>query len=225
MRVKYSETTVGCLQKSGEALFCMGLPIENSRKATALVVEISAELGKGAILLLKNQQLYASAALIRQLIECEYLLHRFNQDHSHASDWITLSNEERRSLFNPKQLRKESEGLFRQEEYWNYCELGGHPHPKGESLLHKVSDMSPNSLFTHETLWLDICQHLERLWFHFIDLVNNNGYENIQTIVDSHELQLCALNQWHKCDTLYSRFERLSMNSLETYLDESKNDA
>ncbi len=56
-------------------------------RGVSAVVEMAGELAAGAVAMLDDDHRYAAAALIRQLIECEYLLHAFVEDLGTAASW------------------------------------------------------------------------------------------------------------------------------------------
>lgn len=103
---------------------------------------------------------YPTAALVRQLVEVEYLLSLFETDAALASQWLAGSPEQLRTMFRPAAMRTQSNGKFRASEYWSHCENGGHPHPRGAALLPCHSD----ALADNRWLWGDLAQHLDRLW-------------------------------------------------------------
>jgi hypothetical protein len=136
----------------------------------SLVVQIAAELTQGAIALIDEGRSYAAAALIRQLLECEYLLESFRQDFDEAKDWYRASDRELRSGFSPYRLR--DIGGFSDAEYRSHCERGGHPHPRGAYLLSIQNEIrkvhSPENdapvVDRNDDLWLDFAHHLQRVW-------------------------------------------------------------
>jgi hypothetical protein len=100
---------------------------------------------------------------VPQLIEAEYLLWLFSHDYATAEEWLKSSPDAMRKFFTPASIRKRSSGQFRDAEYWSHCELGGHPNPKARVLLRDHS--SPFG--SHEWPWVDLAQHLARLWSSF----------------------------------------------------------
>src|SRR5580700_10761388 len=102
-------------------------------RAVSTVICMAAELAEAAVDMAKKSRYYAVAAVIRQLIECEYLLTLFNDDLEHARRWRESTPDEVRKSFTPQTTRKLTG--FADEEYWNHCSTGGHPAPKGAQLL------------------------------------------------------------------------------------------
>jgi hypothetical protein len=138
--------------------------------AVGLVAQISAELVSGAQLLLRNENEYGASALVRQLIECEYLLRAFRLNFSEAARWLDANDGERWD-FKPSKLREI--GGFNRKEYANHCEAGGHPHPNGSRLLRlarmvdeleRAVSGDSREVDTTRALWLDFAFHCDRTW-------------------------------------------------------------
>ena len=141
-----------------------------SFRAVGLVAQISGELVSGAQLLLHNQNEYGASALVRQLIECEYLLRVFALDFAEAARWLDANDSDRWD-FKPNRLRKV--GGFDGKEYADHCETGGHPHPKARLLLEmsraiesleRAAAGEPDSLDVPRALWFDFALHCDRTW-------------------------------------------------------------
>jgi hypothetical protein len=138
--------------------------------AVGLVAQISSELVSGALLLFRNGNEYAASALVRQLIECEYLLRAFGLNFAEAARWHDANDSERWD-FTPSKLRKI--GGFDRKEYAAHCESGGHPHPSGRQLMELPRSMGrleqavsgeTRALDTVRALWLDFTFHCDRTW-------------------------------------------------------------
>jgi hypothetical protein len=124
----------------------------------AVVAQTGGELASGAIALLKDGNRYASAALTRQLLEVEYLAHAFAEDHEAAREWLRTDRERRLEFWSPKKLRKRAGGVFLPKDYGHHCEIGGHPSPRGMTLLPNHQGVAP------EALWIDLAMHLVSAW-------------------------------------------------------------
>jgi hypothetical protein len=101
----------------------------------ATVTQIAGELTGGAVLLLDGGNPYAAAALVRQMVETEQLLWDFAQDRDQAALWLRSQRDERLRAWQPRHVRKRSEGRFRDSDYHLHCERGGHPTPEAMALL------------------------------------------------------------------------------------------
>lgn len=140
-------------------------------RATAIVAEIAGELAVSSVSLLEAGHVYATAALMRQLIEAEYLIWLFSIDETEAERWSKATPAEIRQMFGPKTLRARSAGRFRDSEYWAHCDLGGHPNPKAVLLLSGHQIRYGNTEYPRSELhWADLCQHLLRLWSALLDV-------------------------------------------------------
>lgn len=132
-------------------------------RAVATVASMSTELADAAVAMAAKRRYYAVGAVIRQLIECEYLLVLFNEDLDHARRWAESTPSEIRNSFSPKQMRTLT-GKFSNEEYWGHCDTGGHPAPKGARLLEKLDPMRQSWPASAAELSIDLGLHLRRIW-------------------------------------------------------------
>lgn len=107
-------------------------------------------------LLAEKNQNYAAAALIRQVVEIEYLTWAFKEGHVDLEHWLKSTHEDRRKVFSPASLRQTSKGRFLDKDYRRHCEQGGHPTPEGIHLL------IPGPSF--QILLADLLTHSWRIW-------------------------------------------------------------
>lgn len=131
-------------------------------RAVSTVACMAAELAEAAVDMAKKSRYYAMAAVIRQLIECEYLLTLFNDDLEHARRWRESTPDEVRRSFTPQTMRKLTG--FADEEYWKHCSTGGHPAPKGARLLEKLDPARQSWPYSAAELLIDLGLHLHRIW-------------------------------------------------------------
>lgn len=128
--------------------------------AAALLVNLASELTSGIVMLLRSKREYPAGTLLRQLIEIEYLAFQAYADPSQLEKWYGADPVALRRQFTPQAMRKASGGVFRDQEYWHHCEVGGHPHPRARMLMRKyASRLSPDAF-----LLPDSVQHVRRLW-------------------------------------------------------------
>jgi len=178
--------------------------------AAALVAEISGELVCGALLLLRDGNEYAASALVRQLIECEYLLKAFRLDFAEAARWHDANDTERWD-FSPKKLRKI--GGFDDKEYANHCSTGGHPNPAGRPLMELPRAMgdlerkvtgTTNQLDLVRALWLDLAFHCDRTWRALVELLvaEHARFEHVGRTTKSIEAAAQSRLEWHDADAL-----------------------
>ena len=127
----------------------------------ATMTEIAAELGEGAVSLFDAELWYSGSTLVRQLIECGYLISLAAESREEAEKWIRSSPEEARDWFAPGNMRNRATRDFRLEEYRVHCSRGGHPTPAGLDLLKRHADERPVDA---RLSWSDLVQHLVDLW-------------------------------------------------------------
>lgn len=141
-----------------------------ARRAVGAVAQMGADLAKGASMLFAAGRWYSGAALVRQLIEVEYLVFLFATNSDEPELWLSATTQELQRMFMPKAMRARSNGRFDAKEYSQHCEHGGHPRVKGSIYLRErltlIQD-KPKEFFDPDILWVDLAQHLERLWGNF----------------------------------------------------------
>jgi hypothetical protein len=179
---------------------------EGARRALAIVAQMGAELAVGASQLYDAQRWYAGAALVRQLIEVEYLLFLFATDPGEPGRWINASKDDVRSMFSPAVMRERSGGRFRSTEYSVHCEMGGHPRLQGHVLLREHNILTlPDSLeaLARPLQWVDLAQHVERMWAHYVASVAIHSPSNVYP--DRFQGISSLFHEWHTTDPLPSR--------------------
>lgn len=145
-----------------------GFQHEAAGAGFATATLMAAELGEGARRLFEAELWYSGAALVRQLIECGYLLALMGQHRDEAKTWMTSSHGEILRKFMPRHMRKRAVRSFRAKEYETHCNLGGHPNPAGRSLLNRHVEQGHLAIRGH---WLDLAQHLADTWSSFVSAV------------------------------------------------------
>ena len=113
---------------------------DRSIAALGLLTRITAELAGVSGGLLGGKHRYAGAALLRQVVEIEYLTWAFANGERDADRWLNSTREERREFFAPWKLRKLSDGRFENNDYMYHCEQGGHPVPGASDLIGQGSE-------------------------------------------------------------------------------------
>ena len=152
------------LTASGQILYVGGWLLKSRQlEGIGTLTEMAAELAVESCEAYKSGRWYAGASLIRQLIEAEYLMFLFARNLTVAEEWLMASPDKIRKEFGPNRMRSRAGGAFRNKEYWIHCDSGGHPSPAGRHLLANHSD----PIGSKEIHWLDLAQHLSRLWSHF----------------------------------------------------------
>lgn len=130
--------------------------------AVSLLLRVAGQLVSASADLFSDGRHYAAAALLRQLVEIEYLAWAFDARDSDAERWLRSTAEERRDFFTPAKLRKAAQGKFRSQDYSHHCEMGGHPVPRSAVLLN-------GDQVTCQLLLSDLLGHTGRIWDHLLD--------------------------------------------------------
>ncbi|MFN7147950.1 MAG: hypothetical protein ACK4V6_00565 [Microthrixaceae bacterium] len=108
---------------------------DDAQVAVGVLAQIAADLLEASAALLSGSNHYAGAALLRQIVEVEYLTWAFANDKREASGWLNSTHQERLDFFAPGKLRGISDGHFLASDYRHHCEHGGHPVPMAIPLL------------------------------------------------------------------------------------------
>jgi len=132
--VEFSGAISQVLHQAGSGVAAFGLA-EGSRRAVSLVMRMASEIARGAVTLFRERNWYGGAALVRQLVEVEYLVFLFTSDPNEPDRWLRASPSELRRQYRPAAMRARSGGRFKDAEYWTHCEVGRHPHWKAAALL------------------------------------------------------------------------------------------
>lgn len=199
-REEACRVTAAGLATIGETLLVGGwLLRDDAARAIAVLVQLAGELAGSAVTLLDSERTYGASVLIRQLVEVEYLAYCFSTDSALAKQWLTSSQEDLRRLFQPAAMRRRSGGVFRDEEYWTHCELGGHPNPKARVLL-----TGREGAVDARWMWADLAQHLDRLWSLVMDAVAAADFSSALT-VDACSAVTSSLAAWREADILATR--------------------
>jgi hypothetical protein len=170
-------------------------------RGVAAVVCMTAELAEAAVIMVEKNRYYAAGAVIRQLIECEYLLTLFNEDLDHARRWLESTPGEIRESFTPAKMRRLT-GTFSNEEYWNHCSTGGHPAPNGARLLEKLDPRRQSWPYSAAELATDLGLHLQRIWKAVDTLLvkHHARYERVRA--DQRRQAEEAWTHWQEADPL-----------------------
>ena len=133
-------------------------------EGVAVLLLMAGQIVSASAELLSGDRPYAGSALLRQVVEIEYLMWAFNHRHGDATTWLNSDKQEGMNFFTPRKLREAANSngeKFRSEDYGYHCELGGHPTPTGITLL--IDDE-----FSHQLLLSDLVNHAGEIWQNFI---------------------------------------------------------
>ena len=124
----------------------------------AIVAQVGGQLGIGAADLFEAGNTYGAAALVRQLVEVEYLAAAFAEGDDVAAEWLRAEGRDRRRFWSPQAMRNRAGGRFLNADYWDHCARGGHPSPEASALLPEHSGLPVG------ILWADLAGHLWGTW-------------------------------------------------------------
>lgn len=189
----------GTDRKTGVSPFSFG---DDRTVGVATVAQIGAELAAGAITLLKADNLYAANALIRQIVEVEYLADVFEAQDGIAADWLRADRQQRLDFWSPGRLRQRAGGRFLSTDYWRHCEIGGHPATPGMQLL--PGHRRPNAAY----FWADMAGHLSGIWHSLAEMMQQLS-EPIPPEIGIPDVD-AAIHRWHSADGLYAALGDLS---------------
>ena len=207
LRRECAQLTAKVFGISGEALHVGGHIIGSDRSyeespfghgsdetvAVSLLLRIGSQLVSASNDLFSDGRHYAAAALLRQLVEIEYLAWAFETRDEDAKTWLRSTKSERMQFFSPKKLRDVSDGRFRGKDYGYHCELGGHPVPNSGILLSKDKAYA-------QLLLSDLLGHTSRIWGHVATWANDNSYSEI--LHNQHNQMTEKYSEWKKRDPL-----------------------
>ena len=145
-------------RKSGASPFGHG---NDAAVAVSVLLRIGSQLVSGCADLIGDGRCYAGSALVRQLVEVEYLAWAFETNDDESARWLRSSKEERQAFFTPAKLRKAADGRFRGADYGYHCELGGHPVPGSWRLLTDDAALA-------QLMLSDCLGHSGRIWDHVV---------------------------------------------------------
>lgn len=164
MRIETCTAVAQSLAIAGPRLYELGWALKLRRvESLGTLTEMAAELGATSVEAFQSNRWYAGLSLVRQLIETEYLMFLFAKDTSLVATWLDATPQKIRQEFSPSKMRDRAGSAFQAQEYWIHCDSGGHPSPAGRHLLSSHSD----PIGSKEIHWLDLAQHLSRLWANF----------------------------------------------------------
>lgn len=161
--------------------------------AASMLLRIGRELISATADLVASKRTYAGSALIRQLVEIEYLAYAFATRNGDALRWLRSSKEERHQFFSPGKLRAASNGHFRGVDYGYHCELGGHPVPTSWMLLN--DDGSAGQLMLSDALG-----HTAEIWDHLVEWARR--HENGNHILRRSREMVARYTEWKASDAL-----------------------
>jgi hypothetical protein len=170
--------------------------IDKGVYAISSLMGMAGELATASARLLSTGEHYAGAALLRQIVEIEYLTWNFKENKRDPASWLESTHADRMKDFTPAQLRKTSAGRFLAKDYQHHCEEGGHPVPRG---LHLLRGGSPAGA---QLLLVDLLTHLWRTWDNIASWCSE--IEDLQRLIEAMRAHINGpLHSWSEKDKVY----------------------
>lgn len=167
-------------------------------RAIGCLLQMAGELALAASRMLSANEHYAGAALLRQIVEIEYLTWTFKEGHASVAAWLHSTFEDRMKVFAPKRLRANAKGRFLFKDYQDHCEQGGHPVPRGIFLL-GGREVGPAQI-----MLVDLLTHCWRTWdqvrkwLTVVESVELVGFPEVGGEISQ------RLHEWGKRDPIYA---------------------
>jgi hypothetical protein len=166
---------------------------DDATVAVSMLLRIASQLVSSSADLIRDGRTYAGAALIRQLVEVEYLAWAFESKDEESAKWLRSTREERHAFFTPAKLRKAAAGKFRGVDYGYHCELGGHPVPGSWVLLNDDGA-------TAQLMLSDCLGHCGQIWNHVVGWAANATFG--QAVLKRNVEMAERFNDWKATDPL-----------------------
>jgi hypothetical protein len=208
LRIKLARDTAHTFETLGNELHVVGHIIGSDRVmgaspwghgtdetvAVSMILRIGSQLTSASTDLLADGRIYAASALIRQIVEVEYLAWAFDARDGSGEKWLRSSRRERESFFSPSKLRQAAAGKFRGVDYSYHCEFGGHPVPSSTMLLRNDESGLPQFLLS------DLLGHAGRIWDHVVGWAQKSSHG--EPVVGRNPEMLKRFVAWKELDPL-----------------------
>jgi hypothetical protein len=199
LRLETIDIMSGAFSQAGAHMLAKGtesIPPSEHVFAFGLLLTMAGDLLSSTVLLAASKHFYSAAALVRQIVEIEYLTWAFKEKQLTPQAWLNSTHRERQNIFSPRELRKTSKGRFLDKDYREHCESGGHPIPKGMSMF------SSTAAHGFQVLAVDVITHGWRTWDQ--TLAWSAEYPAVSQILDNTAEHLAlALKSWGTQDKIY----------------------
>jgi hypothetical protein len=166
---------------------------DDATVAVSMLLRIGSQLVSASADLIADGRHYAGSALVRQLVEVEYLAWAFETKDEESARWLRSTHDERRSFFTPAKLRAAAGKQFRSVDYGYHCELGGHPVPGSWVLLSDDTAIA-------QLMLSDCLGHSGRIWDHIVGWAK--GHPHGDSILSKADKMLERYSQWKRIDLL-----------------------
>ena len=182
---------IGPDRAQGRSLFGHG---NDETVAVSVLLRVAGQLTSASADLFADGRQYAASALLRQMVEIEYLAWAFETRNGEGERWLRSNQSERQKFFTPAKLRSAAgQGTFRGKDYGYHCELGGHPVPQAGILLEGDSAIG-------QLMLSDLLGHVGRIWDHLYGWARQN--ENGGPILQRSQQMSAKFQEWKSKDKL-----------------------
>jgi hypothetical protein len=200
------------LAATGAVLWAFGLA-DQPRRAIATAIQMGGETARGAVLLLRGNNRYGGAALVRQIVEIEYLLCLFALDKDEPLRWASSYLETVRKEYQPARMRERCGDRFRSAEYSSHCQVGGHPRFAAGYVLPEHVRIGPLlDAVIFAAGWVDLAQHLVRVWRWVEEILEMYNLHHVGLAKSSLAQAKASIDLWlreDQCARLLSESEAL----------------
>ena len=175
----------------GRSLFGHG---NDETVAVSVLLRVAGQLTSASADLFADGRYYAASALVRQMVEIEYLAWAFETHNGEGERWLRSTKDERQKFFTPAKLRAAAgQETFRGKDYGYHCELGGHPVPQAGILLE-------GSFAVGQLMLSDLLGHVGRIWDHLCGWAGQN--KNGGPILQRSQQMSAKFQEWKLKDKL-----------------------
>ena len=205
LRQSTCDVLAQALATTGAVLWAFGMA-EQPRRSIAVAIQMAGETARGAVTLLRDNNRYGAAALVRQLVECEYLLYLFAIDQGEPLKWASMDLEAVRKEYLPARMRERAGDRFRSSEYSIHCQIGGHPRYAAAYVLPEHIQRPPFSdQLSLATGWVDLGQHLVQIWRWVERILVTYELQEVGLAASSLERATRAVASWMAADACAPR--------------------
>lgn len=193
------------LAATGAVLWAFGLA-DQPRRSIAVAIQMAGETARGAVTLLRDNNRYAAAALVRQVVEIEYLLCLFALDKEEPTKWASADLTTVRKEFQPARMRERCGSRFRSDEYAVHCQVGGHPRFAAGYVLPEHVRLGPwSDEVVFAAGWVDLGQHLVQAWRWVEEILQTYDLMEVGLAASSLDKAKVLIKDWLLNDPCASR--------------------
>jgi hypothetical protein len=214
LRKSTCQDLADALSATGAVLWAFGAA-EQPRRSIAVAIQMGGETARGAVSLMRDGNRYGAAALVRQLVEIEYLLCLFTIDKAEPLRWSSLGLDAVRKEYQPARMRERCGDRFRSSEYSIHCQVGGHPRFAAAYILPehlRIGPWSDDVIFAAG--WVDLGQHLVAIWRWLEDILHAYDLMHVGLARSSLDKAKLAVMSWLRDDPCAARLNEAEVEFL-----------